>query len=88
MEEAIYDNSPSDPPKAQKKSRELDGLETSLGGECTPPAEGGRRNRGGKNTSPVSAQLTLDDEELEDMIPIYAAAAISNYHEDAIDPNS
>jgi hypothetical protein len=45
------------------------------------------RNRGGTNTLPVSAQLTLDDEELEDMIPIYAAAAISNNHEDTIDPN-
>ena len=34
-----------------------------------------------------SAQLALEDEELEDMLPIYAAAAISNNHdhEDGID---
>jgi len=34
-----------------------------------------------------SAQLALNDEEFEDMIPIYAAAAISNNHdhEDGID---
>jgi hypothetical protein len=34
-----------------------------------------------------SAQLALKDEEFEDMIPIYAAAAISNNHdhEDGID---
>jgi hypothetical protein len=35
-----------------------------------------------------SAQLALEDEELEDMIPIYAAAAISDDHEDGIDPKS
>jgi hypothetical protein len=32
-----------------------------------------------------SAQLALEDEELEDMIPIYAAAAISDNHEDGTD---
>jgi hypothetical protein len=34
-----------------------------------------------------SAQLALKDEEFEDMIPIYAAAAISNNHnhDDGID---
>jgi hypothetical protein len=32
-----------------------------------------------------SAKLALEDEEFEDMIPIYAAAAISDYHEDGID---
>jgi hypothetical protein len=36
----------------------------------------------------VSAQLALQDEEFEDMFPIYAAAAISNDHEDAIDSKS
>jgi hypothetical protein len=30
----------------------------------------------------VSTQLALEDEEIEDMSPIYAAAAISNYHDD------
>jgi hypothetical protein len=32
-----------------------------------------------------SAQVPLEYEEFEDMIPIYATAAISNDHEDAID---
>jgi hypothetical protein len=35
-----------------------------------------------------SAQLALEDEKFEDMIPIYAAAAISEDHEDAIDRKS
>jgi len=36
-----------------------------------------------------SERFTLEDEEFEDIIPIYAAAAISNDHEDCIDdPNS
>jgi hypothetical protein len=32
-----------------------------------------------------TAQLALEDETIEDMIPIYAAAAISDDHEDGID---
>jgi hypothetical protein len=32
-----------------------------------------------------SAQLALEDEEFEDIIPIYATAASSNDHEDGID---
>ena len=32
--------------------------------------------------------MALEDEELKDMIPIYAAAAISDDHKDAIDPKS
>jgi hypothetical protein len=32
-----------------------------------------------------SAPLALEDEEFEDMIPIYAAGAISDNHEDGID---
>jgi len=46
-----------------------------------------RRNRAGKDMLAESSQLALEDEEFEDMIPIYAAAAISNDydHEDGID---
>jgi hypothetical protein len=73
------------PPKPRKKSRELAGLETSLGDAWKPPAEASRRNRAGKETLAESAQLTLEDEEFEDMIPIYAAAVASNDHEDGID---
>jgi hypothetical protein len=32
-----------------------------------------------------TAQLALEDENIEDMIPIHAAAAISDDHEDGID---
>ena len=87
-EEPLDDDSPPDPPKPKKKSRELAGLESSLGDAWKPPAEGSRRNRAGKDTLAESAQLALEDEEFEDMIPIYAAAAISDDHEDAIDPKS
>jgi hypothetical protein len=80
------DDDPSpEPPKPKKKSRELSGLETSLGDAWKPPAEGSCRNRAGKLAE--SAHLALKDEEFEDMIPIYAPDAISNNHdhEDGID---
>jgi len=80
MEESLNHESP---PKPKKQSRQLAGLESSLGDAWKPPAEGSHRNRGGKLAE--SAQLALEDEEFEDMIPIYAAAAISNDHEDGID---
>jgi len=87
-EESLDDNPPLDPPKLKKKSQKLAGLETSLGDAWKPPAEGGRRNHAGKDTLAESAQLALEDEEFEDMIHINAAAAISDDHEDAIDPKS
>jgi hypothetical protein len=77
------DDSPPDPPKPKKKSREFAGLETSVGDAWKPPAEGSRRNRAGKVVE--SAQLALEDEEFDDMIPIYAAAVISDDHVDGID---
>ena len=82
-EESLDDKSP---PKPKKKSRELAGLEWSLGDAWKPPAEGSHRNRGGKFAE--SAQLAVEDEEFEDMIPIYAAAAISDDHKDGIDSKS
>jgi len=84
-EEPSDDDSPPDPPKPKKNSRELAGLESSLGDAWKPPAEGSHRNSAGKLAE--SAQLALEDEEFEDMIPIHAAAAISNNHdhEDGID---
>jgi hypothetical protein len=84
MEEPL-DDSPPDPQKPKKKSRELPGLETSLGGPWKPPAECSRRNCTGKVTLAETAQLALRDEELEVMIHIYATAAISDDHEDGID---
>ena len=77
------DDSPPDPPKPNKKSRELAGLETSLGDAWKPPAEGSRRNRAGKLAE--SAQLALEHEEFEDMIPMYAVAVISDDREGGID---
>jgi hypothetical protein len=69
-EELLDDDSPPDPPKPKKKSRELAGHETSLGDAWKPPAEGSHQIRAGKDTLAESAQLALDDEEFEDMIPI------------------
>jgi len=84
-EETLDDYSPPDPPKTKKKSRGLAGLETSLGDAWKLPAEGSRQHRAGKLAE--SAQVALEDEEFEDMIPIYAAAAISKNDdpEDGID---
>jgi hypothetical protein len=77
-EEPLDDESPQKP---KKKSRELSGLEMSLGDAWKPPAEGSHRNGAGKNTLAESAKLALEDEEFENMIPIYAAAAISDNHD-------
>jgi len=86
LEEPLDDDSPPDHPKPKtKKSRELAGLETSLGDGWKLLAKGSRRNRAGKDTLAESTQLALEDEEFEDIIPIYAAAAISDNHEDGID---
>jgi hypothetical protein len=63
----------------------LAGLETSLLDAWKKPAEGSHRNSPGNDMLAVSAQLALGDEEFEDMIPIYTAAAISDNHEDGID---
>jgi len=84
-EESLDDCSPPEPPKSRKKPRDLVGLETSLGEAWKPPAEGSRHNRAGKLAE--SAQLALEDEEFEDMVPIYVAAVISNNHDhkDGID---
>jgi len=84
-EEPLDDNSPPDSPKPKKKSRETAGLETSPADARKPLAKGSHRNRAGKDTLVESAQLALEDEEFEDMIPIYAAAAISDDHVDGID---
>jgi hypothetical protein len=82
----LDDDSPPDPPKPKiKKSRELASLETSLGDAWKLLAEGSRQNHAGKDMLAESAKLALEDEEFEDMIPTYAAAAISDNHEDGID---
>jgi hypothetical protein len=89
MEEPLDDDSPPDPPKPHKMSRELAGLESSLGVECKPQAKGSGRNRAGQDTLGESAQLAIEDEEFNVMIAISAAAAIFDDHESGIDnPNS
>jgi len=84
-EQPLDDVSPPDPPQPQKKSRELAGLEGSLGDAWKLPAEGSHRNHTGKGRLSESAQLALEDEEFQDMILIYTAATVSNNHEDGID---
>jgi len=78
------------PPKPKNYSREFAGLETTLGDAWKLPAEGSDRNRAGKDTLAESAQLALENEAYEDMIPLSAAAAISDNddHKDAIDRKS
>jgi hypothetical protein len=83
-EESLDAESHPEPPKPKtKKSRELAGLESSHGDAWKPPAEGIHRNRAGKLAE--SAQLALEDEEFEDILPIYAAGVISDDHLDGID---
>jgi hypothetical protein len=83
-EESLDNHPPPDAPKPKtKKSRELAGRQSSLGDAWKPPAEGSHRNRAGMWAE--SAQLACEDEEFEDMIPIYPAVAISDDHEDGID---
>jgi hypothetical protein len=88
MEESLDDDLPPDPPNTKrKKSRELTAFQMSLREVWKLLAEGSRRNRAGKLAE--SAQLAREDEEFEDMILIYAAAAISNGHQDGVnDPTS
>jgi hypothetical protein len=62
-----------------KKSRELVGLQSSIGDASKPLAEGCYRSPAGKLAE--SAQLALKDEEFKDMIPIYYPAAILNNHD-------
>jgi hypothetical protein len=82
MEESLDNESP---PKLKKKSRESACLETPLGNAWMPRAECSRRNGAGKDTLAESAQLALEDEEFEHIIPIYPAASIPDNHEDGID---
>ena len=82
-EESFDDESP---PKPKQKSPELAGLVTSLGDAWKALAEGSRRNHAGKLAA--SAKLVLKNEEFEDMIPSYAAAAICSDHKNGIDPKS
>jgi hypothetical protein len=66
----------------------LAGIETALGDTWKPLAEGCRQNCAAKDTLIESAQLALEDEEFDNMIGIYPAAAIYVDHEDAIDAKS
>jgi hypothetical protein len=71
MEKSSDNDSPPDPPQRKaKKSQDSASLETSLGDAWKPPAEGGHWSCAWNNTRRESAQLALDDEKFEDMIPI------------------
>lgn len=80
------DDSPPHPPMPKTRNpRQLVGLETSLRPAWMPRAEGSLHNRAGKDWWAESARLDRKDEDFEDMIPIYAAAAISQDQEDRFD---
>jgi hypothetical protein len=51
-----------------------------------PVAYTSRRNHPENDTLAECAQLAFEAEEFEEMFPIYTATAISNNHEDVIDP--
>jgi len=74
---------PVDRPRIKLKPQALARHETSLGDAWMPPAEGCCLNYTGK--LPECAQLSLEDEEFENMIPIHAAAVFSDYQKDRID---
>jgi len=86
MEESLDNNWPSEPLKPKMNSQELSGLVTLLGDAGEQPAECSCGNRDGKLAE--SPQLALEDEEFEDMIPISAAAILSNDYDEGIDPKS
>jgi hypothetical protein len=60
----------------------LAGIQLSLGNASKRPAKGSHRNRATKLAE--KQQLALDDEEFEDVIPIYTPAAIYDNHVDDI----
>jgi hypothetical protein len=60
----------------------LAGLNPSLGDAWTPLAKGSHRNLTGKLAE--TAQLALEDEQIEDMISIDVAAVLSDDYEDVI----
>jgi hypothetical protein len=85
----LHDKSPPEPPKLKiKNSRELAGLEMSLGDAWKQPAERSRRNGSGLEKLVEPAQLALEDEKFGNMIPIYAVTAISDDQEEEINPKS
>lgn len=63
-------------------SPSLIGLDPLLAEAWMPLAEGSHPNHAGKFAE--TAQLALEDDELEEMSAIYAADAISDNHEDGI----
>jgi hypothetical protein len=83
MEDPLDKDSPQDPPKPKMMSQNLASNVTLLDDARKPLAEGRHRHRAGTLTE--STQLGLEDEELEYMIPIYAAAGISDDHQAGID---
>jgi hypothetical protein len=71
MGKSLDNDSPPDPPQRKAmKSQDSASLETSLGDALKPPAESGHWSCAWNNSRTESAQLALDDEKFEDMIPI------------------
>jgi hypothetical protein len=60
----------------------LAGLELPLGEAWNPPAKGSHRIHAGKLA--VSAQLALQDEAFKNIISFYAAAMISDNHDNGM----
>jgi len=86
MEKSLDDESPPESRNLKIKSPEMGAHESWLADAWKPPSEGSHRNHAGKLVK--SAQVALNNEEFENMIPLYGAAMIFDDHEDGIDdPN-
>lgn len=83
MEESLDKDPPPETLNPKKKWRESAGCESSHGDTYKPPAEGSPWNHAGKVAE--WAQIALEDEQFEESITIYNAAAISDDHEYTID---
>ena len=79
-EKWLGDDTPLQFPNAMNESREYRVHEMSLGDAWKPLAEGSHWNCAGRFVE--SAQLGLKDVEFKDMIPMDAATATFNNHED------
>jgi len=87
MQDSFDNHSLPETLKPKKYFQELAGHEMSHGDAWKPPGECSCENCTGKQNSAKTTPLALEDKEFKDMIPIYAAAVISNDHDhqDGID---
>jgi len=67
------------------KSEEWAGVQTWFGNAWKPPAEGSSQNPAGNDRLAESVKFALQDVVLQDLMPIYTSAAISDNYQIGID---